>query len=789
LVRSPVAAEEDWLLAESESQKRIPAGPVAPEEGTSGGEERGATASATDTAAANTTRTSPSAPAVLQPLPELLLEQPLQQVDFYRNPTLLSRLILNQKYHVAMSRLKRHPEEARIVVVALRKVSSVASSPPGTAATFVASTCLRQLPIHLACADLGRAVDPALRDALNQLITHLAVTFPEACGVPDHNRLRPVQHAVRCGAQPSTVSLLLMAVPESVHCADDRGRSLSQLNRACDSPHRRQVAQILKLDVEFWRQSREEANFRLQQQRQPPPEETDPAQARNPDPSGEGAGPGGGGGSSPPRSSRAIEPLRDESVTPVAWEQLEVRAVALEQILAEMNEKNYALNRRIEHLVKGKMDLLDHLDRIKQSSLAREAKRLQQQNRALRRQVAELEQLLRRSSSSSLDGRQSRSNTPQPEEEEQGADDGRAKSPPRRTARRSGSESSSLVGHSWSGAESASSASVAAPVAQAQSLQADNLKLIQAIDEQKHKYESLHRDYKSQQLKLNRLVSLIRRLSKDTVRLLLEGGSPEAAEEGGAVGAGSRGSRHSHKSHLSALSESPLTNSEASSISDLRGASRERAASHPSKDRSSKPLRDASSSSASFPRRRRTIEIQWQSASTGLAPSSGGRIRRRGIRHEEEEEEEEKVEEHEDEIDPLLDLSDNLSVLFAQAIEFEENLPHLPMPAARSIPAPSRGRAPAVARPEPPPGPPPPPPLSPARRIDPPQLQHPRSSPGGGTAASDLRIPALLLRSSTDEAAADDDDIDDGSAEIVLVSVGAEPGEASVGNVTPPVSL
>jgi hypothetical protein len=672
----------------------------------------------------------------------------LPLADFYRNPTLLSRLILNQKYQVAMSRLKRHPEEARVVIVARRRMVppslSISSSAPAPVVGEV-TTYLRQLPIHLACVGLGHAVDPALREVLNQLITHLVVTFPEACACADHSGTYPIQYAVRNGAQASTVSLLLMAVPESLLYSTSAtptrpARSLSQLNYASGSPHRKQVAQVLKLDLDFWRQSREEANFRLQEQQRHQLQRQLGPNALNPH--------------RQVHSESAIEPLRNESVTPMAWDQLEIRAIGLEQILSEMNERNYTLNRKIESLAKTKMDLLDHLDRIKQSALAKEARRLQHQNRALQKQIGEMEQLLRHAGERQRDDEEkqeitplhatSPSGTPPPRHRRVGSESSSlvGHSPTSSRHPRQGSESSSLVGHSpWSGERTESSVSVSTRGIQTKSLQADNLRLIQENHELRHKYQLLNGAYRSQQTRLNRLISLIRRLSRDAAALLLEAGVESHRGDG-------TDSRRS-------LSESPLTNSEESSVlSEAAG----RRVPPPSEGRRSGSLPERQQSKSGYPRRQRTIEIQWHSVSTGLAPSPSsfrGRISpdARG-------EGEEKVDDdHEN--DAVYELSDNLSVLFAQAIEHEdESLPFLPAAptapvlyrrrlSAEDISAQEQQRRSTSENPEPP---------STVLAFPPPQLSSPRpdsppsssrrrrrqQSVAATNIVDDLQIPALL---------------------------------------------
>lgn len=63
--------------------------------------------------------------------------------------------------------------------------------------------------------------------------------------------------------------------------------------------------------------------------------------------------------------------------------------------MTEMNEKNYQLKQRIEVLSKEKLVLIDKLDRLEGSNLAKEVTRLQQENEALNQKLYKMELLVR----------------------------------------------------------------------------------------------------------------------------------------------------------------------------------------------------------------------------------------------------------------------------------------------------------------------------------------------------------------------------------------------------------
>lgn len=619
--------------------------------GTSGSNTAAAvpiTSIATTIAAAATTTTIPTTTPTLTTTTDVLASfAGLPHVDFYRAPTILSRLILNQKYDAAMGRLKRHPNEARIWVCAKRRTN------PSTYA-------VRQLPVHVACWNLGRTIDRSWRESLNQLITHLVVTFPDACACEDHTHTLPIQYAVRYAAHASTVSMLLMAHPESLHCTtpENEGRhTLSDLNQASSSPYMKQTQQVLGLDVAFWQQSRQEANFRLQQQQQqqqqeqqereqqsePAPEPTgatvaaEPPTTRAPPDAVASSDSLPFGASalqpkSPPRRSTLVAPpaspassddtprndsaADDENLEPAGWEQLEERAVAMEQILTEMNEKNFILHRRIERLAQSKIGLLDQVDRLKKSHLVQETHELQQQNQRLHREVLNMERRLREAWASS------------------------APTAPRTAAAASPGESSTLVGHSPSPPTSGSSDSKRA-------LQADNLQLLHDNHALRLKYDDLNRSYRQQQHQLHKLVQVVRQMQRDAASIV-----------------GATADENNDPSHVSTLSASLLTSEdEASSISDSGG------------------LRQSRHDPA-YPRRQRTIEIEWHTPPSGGGGRRGGAHGSRG-----------RVQgtAGAGEVPgaaPLQDLSDNLSAVFRHAQELMPS-PLTPTASASNVASPS----------------------------------------------------------------------------------------------------
>lgn len=329
---------------------------------------------------------------------EIVKESPTKpippiEVDFYRNPTILSRLILNQKYEAAIRRLHKNPEEAHVWVCAKRKPSK--GDIPNSQIPF----SLRQLPVHIAICNLQRCRGQACRDILNLLITNLVVVNPDSCRFVDHLGKLPLHLAIADGATPETISVMLMAHPASTESRDKQGRTMIALNqnRSLDDG-RDQVHQVLSLGVDFWNEAHQEAVLRLKHAAPSLPSKDDKSvdsvsvmasskaeeetllssveQNRDPEP---------------------LPLLRQEGVEAIAWEQLEERAIALEEILAEVNERNYALNIRLDAVAKSKKELLDKLDEVHGDELVSDISQLEKQNLELQAKVIKMERLIRSS--------------------------------------------------------------------------------------------------------------------------------------------------------------------------------------------------------------------------------------------------------------------------------------------------------------------------------------------------------------------------------------------------------
>ena len=414
-------------------------------------------------------------------------------VDFYRNPTILSRLILYQKYDEALERLHQVPTEASVWVVSTRPrpptTSSTSSSSSSTsttkdnnvdnnvdnnAATSTTTTTLRQLPLHMACVNLQRVVvthpsttvtaaasssssslsssvphtPAATMAALNDLIANLAVAYPQSCQERDHLGRYPLHMAVAYGATPETVSILLMAWPASVHLRDSIGvgGTLLQLyqhsihggnrnNRHDDKNNNQnkrypEMMHILTLEQEFWETARREARTRLSRQHIVWPAVSSSSSSSSSSSGGGGGGAKAGGqdkeehdndeededvagvasASSGSSSSSSSVCSQDEpaggtkgaaatatalfspidEITPMAWEQLEERAIMLEHILTEVNISNYYLQQQIQALTARASRLASKLEHTE--DVSKQLQELSLENEKLKSQIQSLKE-------------------------------------------------------------------------------------------------------------------------------------------------------------------------------------------------------------------------------------------------------------------------------------------------------------------------------------------------------------------------------------------------------------
>lgn len=247
-----------------------------------------------------------------------------KEVDFFTNPTVLSRLIHNQKFAAAIARLERQgPAEASVWVCTKQNLPNPAaalasaelrpSNNEGVDAISSATASLksskqggspstknagntkvnvgdgkdasnnsssgsngsdrsygeftfRQLPIHMASGSLFRVEDPNLRQDLEQLIARLVIAYPDGCARRDHQGRYPLHECIWYNAEPRIISALLMAAPEIACVGDLQGVTPVVLNehRNCSNPlHKKMVHGMLKKSPDFWRAARKEAEYRM----------------------------------------------------------------------------------------------------------------------------------------------------------------------------------------------------------------------------------------------------------------------------------------------------------------------------------------------------------------------------------------------------------------------------------------------------------------------------------------------------------------------------------------------
>jgi len=307
------------------------------------------------------------------------------ETDFYQHPTILSRMILFGKYASANQRCRDHPSEASVWVCSKRKARQVAplsnifKSPQQQQQqqqNQSSSFSLRQLPIHIACTALAFTHDNLLRTQLQQLIVRLVVTYPDGCSTVDHGGRLPLHEAIWSNASPETISMILMAAPESIeyhktHPTGATAKSPVELNERRTGQHKAEIQDMLKLGVQYWDNARKEAKLRLKMAVIPASgasvtstsvmntSQADDETIMTADTANINAAP------VPGKTKAKVEPFEPEEVTPLAWEQLERRVLLLERLLAEMYETNYDLAGVVKELKNTKATLAVELERAK----------------------------------------------------------------------------------------------------------------------------------------------------------------------------------------------------------------------------------------------------------------------------------------------------------------------------------------------------------------------------------------------------------------------------------------
>lgn len=300
-----------------------------------------------------------------------------RECDFYRNPTILSRLIQNFKYRAAVQRLERNgPAEASVWVCSRRAEEATKKNTGSTAAKSLTSSIIshakqvygyRQLPIHMACDSLFQVADESLRADLESLIAHLVLAFPEGCARRDHEGKLPLHEAIWHDASPETVSALLMAYPQAGRKKDTRGRYPVELNEHRQGSHKESVRILLRRKDDFWISAGKEAHYRLKHRNVPNADESvasmsvlagsvkeDDDTLVSSDSFGYAADP------SHPKAA-------DEyagRVKAMKWEQIEKRAMTLESKLAESYEQNYRIKQEVTELTLSKKLLQKKIDKL-----------------------------------------------------------------------------------------------------------------------------------------------------------------------------------------------------------------------------------------------------------------------------------------------------------------------------------------------------------------------------------------------------------------------------------------
>jgi len=310
-----------------------------------------------------------------KPADPQIVNGPLEsrEVDFYRNPTILSRLILHQKYGAALKRVHhRRQETAAWLCVKRKRKGKIVH-------------VLRQLPIHMACASLVRTLDPQLKEQLNELITSLIVANPKGAFCPDHDGRLPIFDAVFHGARIETISFFLMAEPSAINMVDSQtNRTLMEVNDYRTGDGKQDIKDLLSLGESFWRNAHDEAELRLRAGNKGVKYPSTDSHVSSIVPLGSDEAEN----STIVTAESDITKLKEadtdnDSIPPISWSQLEKRAICMEQCVTEMNEKNYLLNKRLADVSQGR-------------HLSNEVTALHQENLELSEKLQALQEIMAR---------------------------------------------------------------------------------------------------------------------------------------------------------------------------------------------------------------------------------------------------------------------------------------------------------------------------------------------------------------------------------------------------------
>ena len=281
----------------------------------------------------------------------------------------------------------------------------------------------RQLPIHMACGSLFRVEDQTIRQDLEQLIARLVIAYPDGCARRDHQGRYPLHECVWYNAAPAIVSALLMAAPEIAKIADRQGVTPMALNehRKCPNPtHKNMIRGMLKKSPDFWRAARKEADLRMKHREIPSADATITSTSvlASSDMEDETID------SKEKQYPRQVQPpqrqqrqqrqeqqqeqrqqllqeiwqlppeSQPEPVKPLEWSQLEKKALALEQKLAESYEYIYVLNQQLNEVKGAKNALQIKVDKFANSDLGKQVVALEEEKDELQFHLARSQALL-----------------------------------------------------------------------------------------------------------------------------------------------------------------------------------------------------------------------------------------------------------------------------------------------------------------------------------------------------------------------------------------------------------
>jgi len=146
----------------------------------------------------------------------------LKDIDYFKNPTLLFRLIEERQWRDVMEQNIQNEDEAKQWVVKRDKDSG--------------SITWRRLPIHEAC----------IRQPTEEVMLSLLESFPEGARASDTYGRLPLHHACVHGAQENVIHHLLMTYPDSIEVKDVWGKTPLAAAQATLWGNKNQILELLQ---------------------------------------------------------------------------------------------------------------------------------------------------------------------------------------------------------------------------------------------------------------------------------------------------------------------------------------------------------------------------------------------------------------------------------------------------------------------------------------------------------------------------------------------------------------